>query len=282
MPRQITSNRHDAADYRLVLNAIQHLTQKHPPPLSLANMAQKLLVSTEKLRFVIDRWVGVQPKRYLKHLALGRPRHLPMRHFAVPNRNQILSLPGRNSNLSITWETATLGEDLAQQGKGLTIHYGWFESPFGEVLSLGTERGLCGMVYYETICKCSAIKSMAERWPRARFAEDHDAVESWTRAAFEGGEVRLMLMGTQFQIKVWETLLTIPSGQVTNYAEVARKLGKPKGTLAVGQANRCNPVPWLIPCHRVLYKNGALGGFHLSPYNKRMMLAWEALRADAA
>lgn len=281
MSTLITPNSHDADDYRLVLQAIQYLESNQPPRLSVTELAQALGVTPDHWQQVVDRWTGARPKCYLSPLALGCPRHLTRSRVALPQRDYIPPLPGRSSALSISWNTLLLEGNSNLHSKMLTVNYGWFQSPFGEVLSLGAERGLCGLVFYETIGKHSAIDSMRKRWPNARFKENPDAVEAWTMAAFEGGEVLLLMIGTPFQTTVWKVLLSIPSGQVTNYGEIARKVGRPKGAQAVGQANSRNPLPWLIPCHRVLNSDGSLGGFHLSQNNKLTMLAWEAFHANA-
>ena len=126
------------------------------------------------------------------------------------------------------------------------------------------------------------MADLRSRWPRADFAENPDALRSWAQAALGmHGETRLHLIGAPFQLKVWEALLTIPSGHVTTYSEIAQSIGKPKAVRAVGTAVGRNPVSWLIPCHRALRKSGALGGYHWGLPVKRAMLAWESARLDA-
>jgi len=172
--------------------------------------------------------------------------------------------------------------EYARKGDGLTICYGWFPSPFGEALAMATDKGLCGMAFTAECGRAHALSDMKQRWPLAGFIEAPDALAAWVKAAFCGrGQAELHMIGAPFQIKVWEALLSIPSGHVTTYSEIARVIGNPKAVRAVGTAVGRNPVSWLIPCHRALRKSGGLGGYHWGLPVKRTMLAYEAARADA-
>lgn len=172
--------------------------------------------------------------------------------------------------------------DYARAGAGLTIRYGWFPSPFGEALAMGTERGLCGMAFADECGREAAFADLKARWPRAHFDEAPGKIEAWVAAAFaQAGETRLHLIGAPFQIKVWEALMTIPSGHVSTYSDIAGAIGNPRAVRAVGTAVGRNPVSWLIPCHRAIRKSGGLGGYHWGLPVKRAMLAWEAARAEA-
>ena len=176
--------------------------------------------------------------------------------------------------------------DFARKGQGLTIFWGWFDSPFGPALVMGTKKGICGLALSAEIGKDAAMQDMTSRWPKARFVADSVLLRPWVNAAFgaQGGGLEkapLYLIGAPFQIKVWEALLSIPSGQVTTYSDIAQAVGSPRAVRAVGTAVGRNPVSWLIPCHRALRKSGALGGYHWGMPVKRAMLAFEAARADA-
>lgn len=283
MSQPATSNGPEAADHSRILQAIRYLERTQLQQPTLTDVAEELSISPGHLQRVFTRWVGVSPKRYLQHLTLGQARQLLRERFTVLDTTFDcgLSSPGRLHDLFVTWEAMTPGQ-FAARGEGLDIRYGWFDSPFGEALSMGTERGLCGLAFCEDVGRDAALTDMTGRWPKAGFVEDSRAVESWTKAAFDGGKARLAMMGTPFQIKVWEALLTIPSGRVTTYGEIARSVGSPKAVRAVGTAVGRNPVSWLIPCHRALRSSGGLGGYHWGLDTKRAMLAWEAIRADAA
>ena len=157
-----------------------------------------------------------------------------------------------------------------------------FDGPFGRMLAMATDRGLCGLALAEEIGPEAAMADLTTRWPAAAYREDPDAVAPLVAPLLgEAGDTRLHLIGAPFQIKVWEALLSVPSGQVTTYSELASAIGAPRAVRAVGTAVGRNPVGWLIPCHRALRKSGELGGYHWGLPVKRAMLAWEAARADA-
>lgn len=272
-----------STDHGRILQAIRYLEREQPRQPSLADVAAELSMSPGHLQRLFTRWVGVSPKRYLQHLTLGSARRLLEERFTVLDATFEcgLSSPGRLHDLFVTWEAMTPGQ-YGARGAGMSIRYGWFATPFGEALSLGTGRGLCGLAFCEELGRDRAFADMAGRWPKASLVEDPCAVEAWTKAAFDGGKARLAVSGTPFQIKVWEALLAVPSGRVTTYGEIARHVGSPGAARAVGSAVGRNPVSWLIPCHRALRGGGGLGGYHWGVDTKRSMLAWEAIRSDAA
>ncbi len=176
--------------------------------------------------------------------------------------------------------------EYARGGAGLDIFWGWFESPFGPALVMGTEKGICGIGFAAETGEAAAMEDLVGRWPRARFVEDPTMLRPWVLSAFgatrlANADTPLFLIGAPFQIKVWEALLQIPTGHVTTYSELAAAVGHPRAVRAVGTAVGRNPVSWLIPCHRALRKSGGLGGYHWGMPVKRAMLAWESARADA-
>jgi AraC family transcriptional regulator of adaptative response/methylated-DNA-[protein]-cysteine methyltransferase len=173
--------------------------------------------------------------------------------------------------------------DYAKGGAGLTIRHGWADSPFGRALLMGTDRGICGLGFASEMGEAATRADLVRRWPNAACVEDEAALRPLAEAAFggRGGRVPLALIGAPFQIKVWEALLSIPSGEVTTYSEIARAIGRPAAVRAVGTAVGRNPVSWLIPCHRALRKSGGLGGYHWGLPVKRAILAHEAARRDA-
>jgi AraC family transcriptional regulator of adaptative response/methylated-DNA-[protein]-cysteine methyltransferase len=253
------------------------------PGLTLDALAARLQLSPAHFQRTFSRWVGVSPKAYQQYLTLDNARRMLADRFTtlVAAQEVGLSGAGRLHDLFVKWEAMSPGE-YARGGEGLTIRWGWFDGPFGRTLAMGTERGLCGLAFSEETGDAAAMADMRARWPKAVFVEDSAALEGWIRAALgQAGEAKLYLIGAPFQIKVWEALLAVPSGQVTTYSEIARFIGHPKAVRAVGTAVGRNPVSWLIPCHRALRKSGGLGGYHWGLPVKRAMLAWEAARADA-
>lgn len=270
--------------YGVIARAIAEIDAAGGERLALAELAGRLAMSEAHFQRVFTQWVGVSPKRYQQYLALGHSRALLAGRFTVLEASQEVGLSGagRLHDLFLRWEAMTPGE-YARGGEGLVVRWGWFDSPFGEMLVMGTVRGLCGIGFGAEMGREAAFADLAGRWPKARFVADEGALAPSVAAAFGGaGEAALHLIGAPFQIKVWEALLAIPSGHVTTYSEIARAIGKPTANRAVGAAVGRNPVSWLIPCHRALAKSGALTGYHWGLPVKRAMLAWESVRADAA
>ncbi len=252
-------------------------------PISLDQLAASLSMSPAHFQRVFSRWVGVSPKRYQQYLALGHARTLLADRFTtLDTANELgLSGTGRLHDLFIKWQAMSPG-DYAKKGAGLTINYGWFNSPFGRVLAMGTTRGLCGMAFSDETGDAAALQDMQSRWPNATFAAAPKQIAPWVDAAFgQQSPTQLHLIGAPFQIKVWEALLSIPSGHVTTYSEIASAIGNPRAVRAVGTAVGKNPISWLIPCHRALRKSGGLGGYHWGLPVKRAMLAWESARSGA-
>jgi AraC family transcriptional regulator, regulatory protein of adaptative response / methylated-DNA-[protein]-cysteine methyltransferase len=190
-----------------------------------------------------------------------------------------LSGGGRLHDLFLTWEAMSPG-DYAKGGAGLTIRWGWFESPFGPAIVMATDKGICGMGFADEIGAEDAFADMIRRWPKADYVEDPMALRPLVDAALGGKATGLHLIGAPFQIKVWEALLAIPTGHVTTYADIAGAIGHPAAHRAVGTAVGRNPISFLIPCHRALRRDGGLGGYHWGLQRKRAMLAWEAARTE--
>jgi AraC family transcriptional regulator of adaptative response/methylated-DNA-[protein]-cysteine methyltransferase len=253
------------------------------PGQTLEQMASRMDMSPSHFQRVFSTWVGVSPKRYQQYLTLGHAKTLLAERFTMLETAGSVGLSGsgRLHDLFIRWEAMSPGE-FAQKGAGLTIRYGWFDTPFGPALAMGTNRGLCGLGFVSETGREAAMTDLCRRWPLAEYVEDPGAIARWVTAAFEQkGDTALHLMGSPFQIKVWEALLGIPSGHVTSYSEIAGVVGHPRAMRAVGTAVGRNPVSFLIPCHRALRKSGALGGYHWGLPVKRAMLAWETARAEA-
>ncbi len=274
--------------YRVIGRALEAIDRAGGGTLSLDDLAARLRMSPAHFQRVFSRWVGVSPKRYQQYLTLGQAKSLlAERHTTLDTAlDSGLSGSGRLHDLFLRWEAMTPGE-YARRGEGLTIFWGWFESPFGPALVMGTDRGICGMGFADEPGAEAAMTDMIGRWPKARFTEDPAMLRPWVDAALGlsragAAKTPLYLIGAPFQIKVWEALLAIPSGHVTTYSDIAARIGSPRAVRAVGNAVGRNPVSWLIPCHRALRMSGALGGYHWGLPRKRAMLAWESARADAA
>lgn len=272
-------------DYDLIASALRFIEDHAEAQPSLEEVAAATGLSPLHFQRVFSRWVGVSPKRYLQYLTLDHARRLLAERFTVLDASYEagLSSPGRLHDLFLRWEGMTPGE-YARKGAGLRIHYGWFMTPFGEALAMGTDRGLCGLAFAAETGREAAMADMRARWPEAEFVEDAEHLRPWIEAAFgigKAAELPIAPIGAPFQIKVWEALLAIPSGHVTTYSEIAKRVGNPGAVRAVGTAVGRNPICWLIPCHRAMRRDGQLGGYHWGLPVKRAMLAWESARLEA-
>lgn len=270
--------------YAVIKRAIEQIDAAQTPVL-LEELAAEMGLSPAHFQRVFSRWVGVSPKRYQQYLMLGHAKQLLRAHFTtLEAAHQVgLSGTGRLHDLFARWEAMSPGE-FARAGAGLRVAWGWFDSPFGAAIVMGTERGICGMGFAAEMGAPEAKQDLMRRWPNARFAQDPEMLAPWVARAFKGDPadpVPLFLIGAPFQIKVWEALLAIPSGQVTSYGQIAQAIDNPKAVRAVGTAVGRNPISWLIPCHRALRKSGALGGYHWGLPMKRAMLAYESLPPQA-
>ena len=272
----------DRYHYHVIRRALDHIDGADAP-LTLDQLAERMDMSPAHFQRVFSRWVGVSPKRYQQYLRLDHAKTMLADNFTTLATADAVGLSGsgRLHDLFLKWEAMSPG-DYAKGGAGLTIRWGCFESPFGPVIAMGTDRAICGMGFTSEQSETEAYDDLARRWPKATFVKDPDSIRHWVDAAMTlQGEAKLHMIGAPFQLKVWEALLRIPSGHVTTYSEIASAIGSPRAVRAVGTAVGKNPVSWLIPCHRALRKSGALGGYHWGLPVKRALLAWESAREDA-
>lgn len=273
--------------YRLIARAIERIDAAGGERLALDDLAAELGMSPAHFQRVFSRWVGVSPKRYQQYLALGHARRLlaERRSLLDTALSAGLSGPSRLHDLFLRWESMTPGE-AARAGAGVEIFWGWFDSPFGPALVMGTARGLCAIGFAGEQGAEHVMADLTGRWPLATYVEDPMRLRPWALAAFgsDGSHKGppIWLIGAPFQVQVWEALLAIPPGQVATYGQIAGVLGRPTAARAVGAAVGANPVSWLIPCHRVIGSSGALTGYRWGLPVKRAMLAWESARAEAA
>jgi AraC family transcriptional regulator of adaptative response/methylated-DNA-[protein]-cysteine methyltransferase len=271
--------------YNVMRRAIE-LIDAGGETLSLEQLSEAMGMSPAHFQRLFTRWAGVSPKRFQQYLTLGHAKVLLQEHFTtLDTANAVgLSGSGRLHDLFLRWEAMSPG-DYAKGGAGLTIYWGWFDSPFGLSLVTGTEKGICGIGFASEMGEAATIEDLFSRWPKANFVEDPMFLRPWVLAAYQAERVEidkvpLYMIGTALQIKVWEALMRIPSGEVTTYSEIARVIGNPKAVRAVGTAVGRNPVSWLIPCHRAMRKSGGLGGYHWGLPVKRALLAYESARAE--
>lgn len=266
-------------DYERIADSLAWLSAHFEEQPTLAEIAARAGLSSYHFQRLFSRWVGLSPKKYVQYLTLERAKQCLATAGSVLDAayEAGLSGPGRLHDLFVSVEAVTPGE-YRRRGAGLDIRYGVHDSPFGRCLIAHTERGICGLSFLEDEGASGALEELASRFERARLREDHRGGAALAARAFDRGAgepLGLLLHGTPFQIKVWEALLRIPSGTLTTYQALAEGVGRPGAARAVGQAVRANPVAYLIPCHRVIRKSGALGGYRWGLGRKLAILSAE-------
>jgi AraC family transcriptional regulator of adaptative response/methylated-DNA-[protein]-cysteine methyltransferase len=270
-------------DWRRMARAIRFLTENYQDQPSLDDAAAAAGLSPFHFQRVFTRYVGVSPKTFVGHLTLGRAKEELAGGASVLAAALDAGLSGssRLHDLCLKIEAMTPG-DYARGGEGTTIDYGFHACPFGIALVMATGKGVCGLGFGDEGEEHAMLDDMTKRWPKAHYRENPARTAPIAAQIFEtqDGDLPLHLLGTPWQIKVWEALLAIPTGKVTTYRSVAEKLSNAKASRAVGTAVGRNPISWLVPCHRVLGSDGALHGYHWGLTRKRSMLAMEAARAQ--
>ncbi|MCZ7661265.1 MAG: bifunctional helix-turn-helix domain-containing protein/methylated-DNA--[protein]-cysteine S-methyltransferase [Xanthobacteraceae bacterium] len=277
-----------AADYDIVRRAIAYISQKWRDQPEVEAIAHAAGVTADELHQLFRRWAGLTPKAFLQAITLDHARRILRDSASVLDASYEVGLsgPGRLHDLFVTHEAMSPGE-WKSGGEGVTISYGFHPSPFGLALVMVTERGLAGLAFADPGEERAALADMRGRWPRAQYVEDASRTAALARRIFDSTEwrpdrpLRVVLIGTDFEVRVWETLLGIPLGRATTYSDIAAKLGRPKASRAVGAAVGKNPISFVVPCHRVLGRSGDITGYHWGLTRKRAMLGWEAGRVEA-
>lgn len=269
-------------DYARVAQAIRYLNDNQTDQPGLEEVARATGLSPFHFQRLFRRWAGVSPKQYLQFLTVEHAKSLLAASGNVLDASfdAGLSGPGRLHDHFVTISAITPGE-YRTGGAGLTLRWGVADTPYGPALLALTARGLCALFFLDDPADGAdaALEDLTGAWPEAVLKRDDRAAEAAARQirqAWNGqGQIPLHLSGTNFQIQVWQALLSIPEGQVTTYGGLAQAIGRPGAARAVGQAVGRNPVAWLIPCHRVIQASGALGGYRWDAVRKQAMLARE-------
>lgn len=272
-----------STDYDIVRRAIAYISENWRAQPEIDAIAHAAGVSGSDLHHLFRRWAGLTPKAFLQAVTLDHARRLLRDSASVLDTTYELGLsgPGRLHDLFVTHESMSPGE-WKTGGEGLTVTYGFHESPFGTALVMTTPRGLCGLAFADPGEEQAALDDMRRRWRRATYVENAAETAPTARRIFDAAcwspdqPLRVVLIGTDFEVRVWDTLLGIPMGRATTYSDIATKLGKPTASRAVGTAVGKNPISFVVPCHRVLGRSGDLCGYHWGLTRKRAMLGWEA------
>jgi AraC family transcriptional regulator of adaptative response/methylated-DNA-[protein]-cysteine methyltransferase len=270
-------------DYDMVKHTLAFISENWREQPSLETLADQAGLSPTHLQRLFTRWAGLSPKAFLQAVTLDHARGLLRDSASILDASYELGLsgPGRLHDLFVTHEGMSPGIYKAH-GRGLNIQYGFHDCPFGRALILITSEGLAGLAFADHGKEKSALADMTSRWPEATYVENHQATTSYAKRIFESERwkpdqpLRIVFIGSDFEIRVWETILRIPFGKASSYSDIASHIGKPKAARAVGSAVGKNPISFVVPCHRVLEKSGGLGGYHWGLTRKRAILGWEA------
>ena len=282
-PKPVSVGAEAAEHYEIVRLTLKRITEDWRDQPSLEQLAKEAGLQPIQLQRVFSRWAGLTPKQFLQAITLDHAKALLRDSASVLDASYEVGLSGssRLHDLFVTHEAMTPG-DYRNRGGGLKIAYGFHPSPFGQVLVMATDKGLAGLGFADPGDENTAFVDMSGRWPSAEFVRDQEATADYAGRVFDPGKwqqdqpLNIVMIGTDFEIRVWQSLLKIPVGRATTYSDIAASIGKPKASRAVGSAVGLNPISFVVPCHRVLAKGGKLGGYHWGLTRKRAILGWES------
>lgn len=271
-------------DYRRIERAINFIEENIDTRPDLSAVAHEAGLSDFHFQRLFSRMVGISPKRYEQFLTKEAAKKLLAESESLLDAAYEVGLsgPGRLHDLFVSCEAVTPGE-YKSRGEGLAILYGFHPTPFGEAMLASTTKGICALYFVSAGSHEEVLTRLRDEWRNARIVPDQKGTGRMVERIFAAASkaeapLTLYLRGTNFQVKVWEALLTIPAGRLATYENIARKIGAPGATRAVGSAVGRNPIAYMIPCHRVIRKTGELGGYHWGTARKRLILAWESAK----
>ncbi|MEI1280165.1 methylated-DNA--[protein]-cysteine S-methyltransferase [Leptospira venezuelensis] len=275
----------ETTDFNRIADAIFYLRKNFKTQPSLEDIASKLKLSPHHFQRMFTDWAGVSPKKFLQYTTLEYAKGLLKETGSSLLDTALdsgLSGTGRLHDLFINLEGMTPGE-YKNGGKDLSINYSYAESPFGKLLVASTPKGICYISFFESEKK--VFQDLKSIFPNATYNQTVDMIQQNALFIFSHdwsqlGKIKLHLKGTEFQLKVWETLLKVPMGKLSTYGQIGEQMGNPKATRAIGTAIGNNPVAFLIPCHRVIRASGEFGEYHWGDSRKVAMIGWEAAKTD--
>lgn len=274
-------------DYQRVESIIQWLDAYHEDQPTLREVAAAAGISEFTLQRLFSRWAGISPKRFLQFLTLEHSKALLRGSHSILSAGESsgLSSVSRVHDLFVNCHAATPGE-YRRGGAGLEIRYGFHDTPFGECLVAANDRGLCNLLFVAGD-RAGTLADLAAQWPAARLSRDDRAVRAFVNRVFSRSWSRrdplyINVKGTGLQIQVWQALLRLPEGSLVSYQDLAEASGAPDAVRAVANAVARNPIHYLIPCHRVIRKTGAFGGYRGGLERKKALIAWESGRTMQA
>ncbi len=275
----------EKTNYSRIEEAISYIKTNFKEQPGLDEIADKIHLSPFHFQRLFTQWAGVSPKKFLQYISVEYAKSILKDKQATlfdAAYETGLSGTSRLHDLFITIEGMTPGE-FKNGGENLFINYSYAESPFGNILVASTKKGICYMAF--TTTEKEAFNQLQKRFPNAHYQQMVDLIQQkalyiFTHDWSKLDEIKLHLKGTDFQLKVWETLLKIPMGQLSTYKSIAEQIYNPAASRAVGSAIGDNPVAFLIPCHRVIQSSGTLGGYHWGTNRKTAIIGWEAAKTD--
>ena len=270
-------------NYNRIAEAIGYIKQNFKTQPNLDHVAEKIHLSPYHFQRMFTDWAGVSPKKFLQYISVEyaktilKDKQVTLFDAAFETG---LSGTGRLHDLFIKIEGMTPGE-FKNGGENLSINYSYAETPFGDILVASTTKGICYMAFADNEQK--ALNDLQNHFPNARLKQMVDLIQQnalyiFTHDWAKLHQIKLHLKGTDFQLKVWETLLKIPMGRLSTYGNIAKHIKNPKASRAVGSAIGDNPVAFLIPCHRVIQSSGTFGEYHWGSVRKTAMIGWEAAK----
>lgn len=279
-------NETTSINFQRIADAIVYLQDNFKKQPSLAEIAAQVHLSPFHFQRMFSDWAGVSPKKFMQYLSVEYAKQLLKGREATlfdTAQETGLSGTGRLHDLFVKIEGMTPGE-FKNGGENLTIKYSFGETPFGSIIVASTRKGICCIAFISD--PVEGVTGLKARFPNAVFEQAADPFHREALAVFQRGNnqlktLKLHLKGTPFQLKVWEALLKIPSGEVSTYGSIGNKINQPKASRAIGTAIGSNPVAFLIPCHRVIQSTGNVGGYMWGPIRKSAILGWEAARANS-
>ena len=272
----------EKTNFSRIANAIEFISLNYKSQPSLEEIAEKVHLSPFHFQRLFTDWAGVSPKQFLQYITLEHAKKMLRLNQTLSEAayQTGLSSTSRLHDLFIKIEAMTPGE-YKNNGASLTIKYSFSDSPFGELLIASTSKGICYIAFIES--ESRSITNLQAKFPKASFIEHEEENHYNVQKIFENdlsniNQLKLHLRGTDFQIKVWETLLKIPLGRLTTYGTIAKQINLPNASRAVGTAIGNNPIAFLIPCHRIIQSTGVFGGYMWGSHRKTAIIGWEAAR----
>ncbi len=278
-------NTQEQLNYTRIAEAIEYIRTHFKDQPNLDEVAEKVHLSPFHFQRLFSEWAGTSPKKFLQYISVQHAKKLLKEEQATLFDTAYetgLSGTSRLHDLFINIEGMTPAE-YKNGAKNLDINYSFAESPFGNLIVASTVKGVCFMGFYED--EPTAFAALQAHFPYAAFSRKLDMIQQNALFIFQNDwsklhDIKLHLKGTDFQLKVWETLLKIPMGQLATYGTIAQKIGNPNASRAVGTAIGSNPVAFLIPCHRVIQSTGTFGGYMWGPTRKTAMIGWEGAKTQ--